>query len=81
MLFGSVMATILVVVVTAQISLDTAYWTVFNHVTIWGSVAVFFILQFAYNYIFTASYIGTLEMVSSATVSNSKSLFRKLSLF
>nr|CAD7574759.1 unnamed protein product [Timema californicum] len=31
MLLGSVVATILVIVVTAQIALDTSYWTVFNH--------------------------------------------------
>ena len=63
MVFGSVVATILVIVVTAQVALDTNYWTAFNHVTIWGSVAVYFILQFSYNYIFNGSYIGSLQMV------------------
>lgn len=46
-----------------QISLDTAYWTLYNHITIWGSLAVFFILQFAYNYLFQGAYIGTLVKV------------------
>ena len=63
MVFGSVVATILVIVVTAQVALDTNYWTAFNHVTIWGSIAVYFILQFSYNYIFNGSYIGSLQMV------------------
>ena len=61
MLFGTVVATMLIVVVTAQIALDTAYWTVFNHVTIWGSLVVYFLLQFGYNYLFTGEYIGTLD--------------------
>jgi len=59
-LFGSVVATILVLVVTAQIALDTQYWTVWNHVTIWGSVVVYFGLTFAYNWIFQGQYIGSL---------------------
>jgi phospholipid-translocating ATPase len=63
MLFGSVVATMLIVVVTAQIALDTAYWTVFNHIMIWGSLVVYFALQFAYNYLFNGSYIGTLSKV------------------
>ncbi len=64
MTFGSVVATMLIVVVTAQIALDTAYWTVFNHIMIWGSLAVYFALQFGYNYLLDGSYIGTLTMVS-----------------
>eukprot|EP00095_Tigriopus_kingsejongensis_P008981 maker-scaffold570_size134912-snap-gene-0.9 protein:Tk08981 transcript:maker-scaffold570_size134912-snap-gene-0.9-mRNA-1 annotation:"phospholipid-transporting atpase id" len=65
MTFGSVVATILVVVVTAQVALDTSYWTVFNHITIWGSIAVYFILQFSYNYIFDGAYVGTLARAMS----------------
>jgi phospholipid-translocating ATPase len=34
----------LVVVVTAQIALDTFYWTVYNHIVIWGSLAFYFLL-------------------------------------
>lgn len=34
----------LVVAVTAQIALDTAYWTSFNHIVIWGSLLLYFAL-------------------------------------
>jgi len=59
-LFGSVVATILVVVVTAQVALDTSYWTVWNHITIWGSLVFYFILQYFYNYVFSGPYVGSL---------------------
>ncbi|XP_040573208.1 probable phospholipid-transporting ATPase IM isoform X4 [Lepeophtheirus salmonis] len=62
MLFGSVVSTILVVVVTAQIALDTSYWTIFNHITIWGSLIFYFLLQYSYNYVLKGSYIGSLSM-------------------
>lgn len=61
MLFGSVVATILVIVVTAQIALDTSYWTVFNHVMVWGSLLWYFILQYFYNYVIGGSYVGSLS--------------------
>lgn len=69
MTFGSVVATILVVVVTAQVALDTSYWTAFNHITIWGSIAVYFLLQFSYNYIFGGAYVGSLAKVNKTHVS------------
>lgn len=40
--------TALVVVVTGQIMFDTAYWTVFNHIVIWGSLAFYFGLVWVY---------------------------------
>lgn len=61
MLFGSVVATILVIVVTAQIALDTSYWTVFNHIMVWGSLLWYFILQYFYNYVIGGSYVGSLS--------------------
>nr|CAD7407113.1 unnamed protein product [Timema poppensis] len=64
MLLGSVVATILVIVVTAQIALDTSYWTVFNHFMVWGSVVWYFVLQYSYNYIIGGRYVGSLSMVS-----------------
>ncbi|XP_069679898.1 phospholipid-transporting ATPase ID isoform X1 [Periplaneta americana] len=60
MLLGSVVATILVIVVTAQIALDTSYWTVFNHIMIWGSLIWYFVLQFFYNYVIGGRYVGSL---------------------
>lgn len=48
-LFGTVVSTNLVVVVTAQAALDTSYWTVFNHIVIWGSIALFFAMTLISN--------------------------------
>jgi phospholipid-translocating ATPase len=62
-LIGSVVATILVIVVTVQIALDTAYWTVFNHITIWGSLVWYFALQYFYNFVIGGSYVGSLTKV------------------
>ena len=62
------MATILVIVVTVQIALDTAYWTIINHITIWGSLAFYFILQYFYNFVIGGSYAGSLtKAMSEAT--------------
>lgn len=64
-LIGSVVATILVVVVTVQIALDTAYWTIFNHITIWGSLVMYFALQYFYNFVIGGPYAGSLTKVIS----------------
>ena len=64
MLIGSVVATILVIVVTVQIALDTAYWTVFNHITVWGSLIWYFILQYFYNFVIGGLYVGALSKAS-----------------
>lgn len=45
--FAVTIATSLVIVVTVQIGLDTHYWTIINHLFIWGSVAVYFAILFA----------------------------------
>ena len=66
-LFASVVATILVIVVTAQIALDTSYWTVFNHITIWGSLVFYFCLTFFYNWAFKVGSVGSLTMAMSDT--------------
>lgn len=63
MLLGSVVATILVIVVTVQIALDTSYWTVFNHIMVWGSLIWYFILDYFYNFVIGGSYVGSLTMV------------------
>uniref|UniRef100_A0A5F8HKA4 Phospholipid-transporting ATPase n=1 Tax=Monodelphis domestica TaxID=13616 RepID=A0A5F8HKA4_MONDO len=44
--FAVTIATSLVIVVSVQIALDTSYWTVINHVFIWGSVATYFSILF-----------------------------------
>jgi len=49
------------VVVTVQIAMDTAYWTVFNHITVWGSLIWYFVLQYFYNYVIGGPYVGALS--------------------
>lgn len=51
---------ILCILYYAQIALDTTYWTIFNHITIWGSVFWYFGLDFIYNYYFGGPYVGSL---------------------
>ncbi|XP_058452757.1 phospholipid-transporting ATPase ID isoform X3 [Malaya genurostris] len=60
MLLGSVVATILILDNTAQIALDTSYWTVVNHVMIWGSLLWYFFLDYFYNYVIGGPYVGSL---------------------
>lgn len=43
-----------------QIALDTTYWTIFNHITIWGSVLTYFVLDYFYNYVIGGPYVGSL---------------------
>uniref|UniRef100_A0AAX7UMB1 Phospholipid-transporting ATPase n=1 Tax=Astatotilapia calliptera TaxID=8154 RepID=A0AAX7UMB1_ASTCA len=45
--FAVTTATALVIVVSVQIVLDTGFWTVFNHVFVWGSLGSYFIIMFA----------------------------------
>ncbi|CAH1128535.1 unnamed protein product [Ceutorhynchus assimilis] len=60
MLFCSIMAAILVIVNTAQIAMDTQYWTFVNHTMIWGSLAFYFIADNFYNYVCKGPYVGSL---------------------
>lgn len=68
MLLGSVVATILVIVVTVQIALDTSYWTIINHFMVWGSLVWYFILDYFYNFVIGGSYVGSLTMVSFSLI-------------
>ncbi|XP_077989510.1 putative phospholipid-transporting ATPase IM [Glandiceps talaboti] len=45
-LFGATLASLLVTIVNLQIALDTSYWTVLNHIVIWGSMAIYWIVIF-----------------------------------
>ncbi|KAM9310665.1 phospholipid-transporting ATPase ID [Pholidichthys leucotaenia] len=45
--FAVTTATALVIVVSVQIALDTGFWTVFNHVFVWGSLSSYFVIMFA----------------------------------
>lgn len=47
----------------SQIALDTTYWTVINHVTIWGSVIAYFGIDYVYNYYLGGPYVGALTIV------------------
>ncbi|XP_044762025.1 probable phospholipid-transporting ATPase IM isoform X2 [Coccinella septempunctata] len=60
MLLCSVMAAILVIVNTAQIALDTSYWTTVNHIMIWGSLTFFFLMDNFYNFVVGGPYVGSL---------------------
>lgn len=62
MTFASIMAAILILDNTAQIALDTSYWTIINHLTIWGSVVAFFAMDYAYNYYLGGPYVGALTI-------------------
>ncbi|KAJ3597747.1 hypothetical protein NHX12_001264 [Muraenolepis orangiensis] len=43
--FAVTTATALVIVVSVQIALDTGYWTIINHVFVWGSLGAFFTIM------------------------------------
>ncbi|XP_071352110.1 probable phospholipid-transporting ATPase IM isoform X2 [Trachinotus anak] len=45
--FAVTIATSLVIVVSVQIGRDTHYWTAVNHLFIWGSLTVYFVILFA----------------------------------
>lgn len=48
--------------------MDTQYWTVFNHIMIWGSLAFYFVADNFYNYVFDGPYVGSLtKAMGSAT--------------
>ncbi|KAH8038726.1 hypothetical protein HPB51_002870 [Rhipicephalus microplus] len=62
-LLGTTVSTILVIVVNAQIALDTSYWTVFNHIVIWGSVAFYLAMTLFINSdIVGNQFLGSLRM-------------------
>uniref|UniRef100_A0A2S2QFH4 Phospholipid-transporting ATPase n=1 Tax=Sipha flava TaxID=143950 RepID=A0A2S2QFH4_9HEMI len=62
MYMAEVVEIILVTAMTAQVALDTCYWTSINHVVIWGSIAMFFIAEWIYNYLIGGNYVGSLAM-------------------
>lgn len=65
-LFGCVVSTNLVVVVTAQAALDTSYWTVFNHIVIWGSIAFYLAITLIFNSrIIRVQYLGVFRKALS----------------
>ncbi|XP_041648665.1 phospholipid-transporting ATPase ID [Cheilinus undulatus] len=45
--FAVTTATALVIVVSVQIALDTGFWTVINHVCVWGSLGCYFTIMIA----------------------------------
>lgn len=46
----------------SQICLDTTYWTIVNHFTIWGSVVAYFAIDYVYNYYLGGPYVGALTI-------------------
>ena len=63
-----------------QVALDTSYWTVFNHITIWGSLVFYFILTFFYNFVVAGKHPGTLATAMREPV-RVKKMFQVLKLF
>ena len=61
-------------------ALDTSYWTVFNHITIWGSLVFYFILTFFYNFVVAGKHPGTLATAMREPV-RVKKMFQVLKLF
>ncbi|KAJ6663018.1 hypothetical protein lerEdw1_010839 [Lerista edwardsae] len=64
--FALTAQTCLLVVVSVQVGLDTAYWTAVNHLFVWGSLATYFAITFTMHsngvyLVFTASFpfVGT----------------------
>ncbi|GMT24117.1 hypothetical protein PFISCL1PPCAC_15414, partial [Pristionchus fissidentatus] len=47
--------TALIIVVSGQMAFDTAYWTVINHIFLWGSIALYFIFCFVIYEVFPAT--------------------------
>lgn len=45
-----------------QIVLDTQYWTIVNHIVIWGSVVIYFACDYIYNYFLGGPYAGALTL-------------------
>lgn len=41
------------------------YWTVFNHIMIWGSLAFYFVMDYFYNYVIGGVYVGSLTKAMS----------------
>ncbi|CAF1032642.1 unnamed protein product, partial [Brachionus calyciflorus] len=46
--FGFTVTTILVIVVNLQVGLETSYWTIYNHLSLWGT----FLLYFGFHYLY-----------------------------
>ncbi|XP_050059932.1 phospholipid-transporting ATPase ID isoform X1 [Aphis gossypii] len=62
MYMAEVVAMILVTAMTVQVAFDTSYWTVINHIVIWGSLTLFFVAEWVYNYLIGGAYVGSLAM-------------------
>lgn len=50
--------------VHVQVALDTSYWTIINHIVIWGSLVMYFVAEWVYNYLIGNNYAGSLTMVN-----------------
>ncbi|XP_026804746.1 phospholipid-transporting ATPase ID isoform X3 [Rhopalosiphum maidis] len=62
MYMAEVVAMILVTAMTVQVAFDTSYWTIINHIVIWGSLTLFFVAEWIYNYLIGGAYVGSLAM-------------------
>ncbi|XP_028399052.1 phospholipid-transporting ATPase ID-like [Dendronephthya gigantea] len=46
--FGTVVAATLVITMNLQVALDMQSWTVLNHISVWGSIIVYFLFYFVF---------------------------------
>ncbi|XP_033107552.1 probable phospholipid-transporting ATPase IM [Anneissia japonica] len=70
--FGCILASMLVLVVNFKMAMDTAYWTVFNHICIWLSIISYWIIIFTmysdimYEFFFAIfTFIGSARIMST----------------
>ncbi|XP_065215158.1 phospholipid-transporting ATPase ID isoform X2 [Planococcus citri] len=60
-IMSNIVSTILVVAVTIQVMIETAYWTIINHIVIWGSFVVYFFMTWLYTKFIGGKYAGALN--------------------
>ncbi|CAH1786703.1 unnamed protein product [Owenia fusiformis] len=65
--FSFAVASVLIFVVNIRCAIDTQFWTVFNHLAVWGSIVVYFIFTFfLYSDFIVYSYIGSERIILSS---------------
>eukprot|EP00033_Pygsuia_biforma_P001285 GCRY01001452.1.p1 GENE.GCRY01001452.1~~GCRY01001452.1.p1 ORF type:complete len:1119 (-),score=332.21 GCRY01001452.1:1076-4432(-) len=48
-LTGAIVYTVVIITINLKVALETSYWTYLNHITIWGSIAMWFIFATIYS--------------------------------
>ncbi len=58
-----------------QVMIDTAYWTILNHIVIWGSFVVYFFTTWFYNKYIGGKYAGALDNVRNINAITKKEVW------